>query len=558
MSKRFARLRSTLEKQNWKSLVSLFRRWPQDEERQTALDYAFAHIEDWPVHDCLAIKADNHPCWMLVKHWKLLKAHHEFMPLLKASPGLQKITCRAVDLSYYLGVLQECPNITDICLTGRMDLRNWQELQRLPHLRSIELADAQLPHLEGAGRWADLEVLSCEESTYLESLAPLADCKKLKRLVLNYAKLDTLEPLRELTCLEELRLDSCIKIDSLEPLRELTRLRILEIPTSKSLKTLEGLQHLSALEKINLNACSKLRSLQELASHTGLRELFGCFLKSLQSLEGLEAIESLEQVDLFYANVRSLQPLAHKTKLQHLRLQGVGPQIGAELELLQTMTGLVTLGLSDNQWLTSLPALKELSVLEELRLGETSLSSTEGLEGLTSLKKLMMKDCVHLEDLKGLDTLTALEKLDLHNCFRLSEYENIGALTALKELNLRGHRALQNTRVLSGLPVLRRLNLDFCTALQEVELDCPSLLELRVNNSTTMQSLAVSGCGKLEKLVATENPNLREITGLTDAKKLRELYIQSNPSLEEVEGWLELPKLKGFSGANCPKWEVQT
>ena len=70
-----------------------------------------------------------------------------------------------------------------------------------------------------------------------------------------------------------------------------------------------------------------------------------------------------------------------------------------------------------------------------------------------------------------------------------------------------------------------------------------------------MQNLDISGCRKLEKLVATENLNLRKITGLTDSKKLRELCIQSNPALEEVEGWSELPKLKGFSGRNCPKWE---
>ena len=86
----------------------------------------------------------------------------------------------------------------------------------------------------------------------------------------------------------------------------------------------------------------------------------------------------------------------------------------------------------------------------------------EGFGGLTSLKQLVMQECVALEEFPPrLGNLWGLEVLDFSKCWSLNEIsEGFGGLTSLKELVMQECDSLEEFALgLSNLFVLGDVNL---------------------------------------------------------------------------------------------------
>jgi len=119
----------------------------------------------------------------------------------------------------------------------------------------------------------------------------------------------------------------------------------------------------------------------------------------------------------------------------------------------------------NNNSLTDITSLGDLTQLEQLYLNNNSLKNITPLKALTQLKKL---DLGHnrVTDITPLGDLTQLEQLYLNNN-SLKNITPLKALTKLKELDL-GHNSLENITPLEALTQLKELFLNHNNSLKNI------------------------------------------------------------------------------------------
>ncbi|MCA3507071.1 MAG: TIR domain-containing protein, partial [Rhodobacter sp.] len=227
-----------------------------------------------------------------------------------------------------------------------------------------------------------------------------------------------LAPLRGLTGLQELRLDST-QVSDLAPLQGLTGLQELRLDSTQ-VSDLAPLQGLTGLQNLDL-ASTPVSDLAPLRGLTGLQYL-----------------------DLASTPVSDLAPLRELTGLQILSLDTT--QV-SDLAPLRRLTGLQVLSLDTTQ-VGDLAALKGLTGLQELWLDNTRVSDLAPLRGLTGLQVLSLKT-TPVSDLVPLQGLTGLQTLRLDNT-RVSDLAPLRGLTGLRALSLDRTRVL-DLRPLAGL-----------------------------------------------------------------------------------------------------------
>lgn len=110
------------------------------------------------------------------------------------------------------------------------------------------------------------------------------------------------------------------------------------------------------------------------------------------------------------------------------------------------------------------PNLDELSRLESLEylnvLNSRTLISTQGIEKLTSLRRLYLLNCSALYELTHLKNNAVLESLRLENCKKLDSIDGIFECTYLKELNLFNLGGLASLEMLKQLISIKWLVFD--------------------------------------------------------------------------------------------------
>jgi hypothetical protein len=213
----------------------------------------------------------------------------------------------------------------------------------------------------------------------------------------------------------------------------------------------------------------------------------------LAALAKLEGLRSLTVSGVSGDSVVSLEPLAHLTSLETLRLINIG---AVDLQPLTKLKNLKRLEVT-NSTLVDAAHLSGLARLEELSLANTKIDNLDPLKALTGLRQLSIsgnsavkeltptdlapKDLAPLKgltnlqeltisladvnDLGPLEGLTSLRKLKLSDDQHVKDLEPIKALTSLTSLDLTLSSGITDLAPLRGLRNLERLEIFGCTGL---------------------------------------------------------------------------------------------
>jgi hypothetical protein len=275
------------------------------------------------------------------------------------------------------------------------------------------------------------------------------------------------------------------------------------------LKSLEPLRDLTTVQVLRLGLTEDIQSLKPLSGLTSLRNLelsFGSGITSLDPLKSLTALQSLRLIELKglgVTRVTSLEPLRGLISLQTLDLSGA-PDI-VSLEPLRNLTLLQSLNLSGTQHITSLEPLSGLTTLRSLDLSRTrNNADLEELKGLTALQSLDLSSATSITSLEGLEGLSALQSLNLSYANGIKSLEPLRNLTALQSLYLVGATGITSLESLSGLRALRSLDLRHTDGITSLE---------PLKGLTRLQSLYVTGATGITSLVPLKDLKNLEIIG---------------------------------------------
>jgi hypothetical protein len=184
--------------------------------------------------------------------------------------------------------------------------------------------------------------------------------------------------------------------------------------------------------------------------------------RGIKHLEGIEALRRLAVLNLADNTIADLSPLARLSMLSELNLQN--NQI-SDLESINfdqiTHLPIRSLNLRHNvdenqNKLSNISLLSELSQIEVLDLRENHIDDIGYLASLTNLRKLDLREN-RISDIESLSGLQALESLNLREN-HISDIDPLRRIYTLQELNIRENR-VEDIEPLAGLTNLTYLNI---------------------------------------------------------------------------------------------------
>ncbi|MEQ8821885.1 MAG: hypothetical protein RLY93_16735 [Sumerlaeia bacterium] len=123
----------------------------------------------------------------------------------------------------------------------------------------------------------------------------ISGLSQLEDLSLTSTKIETLDPLKDITCLEILYLFSSVP-KNVQSIGKLSRLKALLLVDLKKLQNLEFISGLSQLQYLEVSSVSGVSSFPDCSGLTRLRRVDLESLKDLTSLEGLAKAPNLHTV----------------------------------------------------------------------------------------------------------------------------------------------------------------------------------------------------------------------------------------------------------------------
>ncbi|KAF3485944.1 hypothetical protein F2Q69_00055383 [Brassica cretica] len=310
---------------------------------------------------------------------------------------------------------------------------------------------------------SDLEVLGLFEPTLDPFVSAFSILPKLRVLVIR----------------------DCDLLTDIEELKALKELHALEVSGASSLKKISD-DFFKALSKLQSLHLSGLQITTSPSSISELKELHCLIIKDCPLLEDLPDIQELVKLEVVdVSGARGLQTCFDNTKgkkknksknknfyhLTRLQILDFSESQIERLPIFQDsavgdkLHSVKRLLLRDCSKLRRLPSLKPLSGLQILDLSGTTslvemlevcfedkkelktldLSGTNlnelatTIEELSSLNKLLLKDCTNLEVLPNITKLTSLEVIDVSGCTKLHTIEgSFEDMFYLCEVNLSG------------------------------------------------------------------------------------------------------------------------
>ncbi|XXG41226.1 hypothetical protein AAC387_Pa01g1737 [Persea americana] len=341
---------------------------------------------------------------------------------------------------------------------------------------------------------------------------------KLVSIFLTTCKCPVLPPFGQLPSLEYLSLGELYGLEKVgrevygdgmvKGFPSLKTLHIWNMPDLEEWTALEGdMVHVS---KIDIWNCSKLRVFPDLFPLTPVTVKIG----QCEKLATLPRVSTIRCLSLSWCDEQILRSLQHLTSLSSLDFSGFPTLTSLPHGVLEPLTLLEHLSISDCdqlislseevglQYLTSLQSLKIMCCPQLTSLGDEVLPATlhqlefrnvnrlpTGLQNVTSLVKLVLGYCPKIHSLPAEELPTTLQHLCISDC------SNLDCLpTGLKNL----------------------------TSLVELELrSCPKIHSLPEELPTTLQHLKISECSNLDCLP----------TGLKNLTSLARLQLYSCPKI---------------------------
>ena len=162
--------------------------------------------------------------------------------------------------------------------------------------------------------------------------------------------------------------------------------------------------------------------------------------------------------------------------------------------------------------------------LEQIEVLSLSRCSLEGLDQLTSLKKLYLEG-VDAENMDYLVQCTNLDTLFCNYCFDEASYAPLKALTGLKSLYIDGGYAIKDLSVISSF-----------TELENLSITCTDILNIGF----------VKSLKNLKTLRLSENSQLSNLDGLGTLQELEFLELNINGLNGSQPEYQEIGKLKNL------------
>ncbi len=371
----------------------------------------------------------------------------------------------------------------------------------------------------GIENFINLESLKFDGGAFsddsLKSIGKLTKLTKLNISGSTITGITSLEPLKNLTKLQELTIDDYSKstsVSDLSPLQNLTKLTKLRIAT-KSVTSLEPIKNLTKLQELYLqdgHGWCGISDISQLANFKDLKDLNIGVTKSVTSLEPLKGLTNLENVEVWGSKFSDLSPLSEKN-LDELH---ISEYTGSDSSVISSFTNLSVLEIGSSGNIKDISFLSKLTSLKRLTLPYLRVSDLSPLSSLTNLAHLTIGG--EFSDLSPLSSLTNLTELSLFSD-NFSDLSPLSSLTKLNDLGL-------SSESLSDLKPIESL-----TGLHSIYLSAWNLKYITPLSKLTNLSWVTMHCCN----------NVADYTPLKSLSELRHLSVDSS-----VEGNATIQALK--------------
>ncbi|MFO8042956.1 MAG: CotH kinase family protein [Alkalispirochaeta sp.] len=179
----------------------------------------------------------------------------------------------------------------------------------------------------------------------------------------------------------------------------------------------------------------------------------------IRDLSDIQLLSNVRSLDLSGNPIESLRPLNDLERLEDLRLADTDLESTDQLQLTHGSgsPSLVALDLQNNRELRDIQSLRQLSTLRELSLRNTAVDNLSAIGELTALRALDLRETPLAEvDLTPLRRLTALERLNLRET-GVRDVAVLHDLAGLRYLNLHSNAGIESLEPLRGLRRLQTL-----------------------------------------------------------------------------------------------------
>ncbi|XP_057813971.2 uncharacterized protein LOC131027886 [Cryptomeria japonica] len=472
--------------------------------------------------------------------------------------NLQNITLPMTLKRLELNACGELKNISAIsALTGLVELK----ISKCPQLDELGLADlswleklaiANLKSVSGISnltKLVELEICECLEADLclsglrcLERIE-IVECGKMHTITLPTSliklsleacrKLETMTSISSLTKLVELNIINCPDI---QPLLDLSDLNCLKMTVIAECWNMHDITLPTTLNQLTLQRCRGLQTVAGLSNHAKLTEIDISDCEKLEDLTSLAGLCCLERI-----NIDSCERI-HNITLPPTIIQ-LTVQRCRELQMIAgigDVTEFTELYISECPKLEELPVICGPSCLERIiidgcqklnRLQVTDCRILKGVRGKFDLAQLWMSDCPELEELPCFASLVRLEEVRIIRCGKL---QKITMPTTLTSLYLDAGTKLISLPEICHLRNLVQLIISHCWQLE---------LELNLEDMSSLQSIAIAGCGKLKCFLLNKCQNLKRVSGNFG---VAHLSICDCPELEELHCFTPLNYPDGF------------
>ncbi|KAF7833715.1 disease resistance protein TAO1-like [Senna tora] len=413
------------------------------------------------------------------------------------------------ELTLDISGIEELPNSVG-CLENleKLSLMHCQSLTEIP---------------DSIGNLASLSQLWLNGSAIRELPASIGSLCYLKDLSVGNCKLlsELPECVKSFASIVELQLDGTAITDLPDGIGGMRTLRRLDMRNCRHLRSLpESIGHLAALTTLNIfNA-----NIIELPESFGMLEnlvvlrLNKC--RMLRKLpDSIGCLKSLYHLMMEETGVTELpESFGMLTNLRTLKMAKKSPenkQDSFEISSSSFCNMIFLTDLDARAWgiYGKIPdGFEKLSFLETLNLSQNNFHSLpSSLEGLSFLKKLVLRNCINLLSLPPLPS--SLIEVNAENCCAMESIHDLSKLRSLQELNLTNCVKVVDIPGLEWLKSMRRLYLSGCIA-------CSSTISKRISKAAlrNLESLSMPGT-RLPKWfsgqsVSFSKPKNRELTGV--------------------------------------------
>jgi hypothetical protein len=399
----------------------------------------------------------------------------------------------------------DCTEIEGMLRISGMSITNFQGLSQITGLKSSFLIEStSATNLEGFHNLATVDSVSIA----LRNCPQLEDLSALGNSNGNWSMIDlrNLPVLKSLNGFEKIRrlsgTFSFMDNPALEDYRAVAQLEevngnfvFFNMPV-KSLEIFSELKRIGGT--LNVTYCYNLEDLRGLENIT---EVFSAQIRNNDSLKSLQGLDNLKSVERTF----------------NLGRNDVLVDIGA-------VRNLETIGwdfvLEGNPEIKNLSAFESLQSCSVLIFTATALSDFQGLEKLTELRTLMVRDNPMLRNFKGLDNLERIESsLTVYWNHQLQNLEGLSSLNYVgNEFMFTENDALEH---LDGLGIL-----DSVGGVLNVSYN------QKLSSLSGLNNLRFIGGG----LTLTGNPVLQSFTGLGNVTNVDgQIVIFENENLETIQ-----------------------